>query len=887
MRIHIFVATTQGLVAIQNITTINDADISSIVSINGTSTTANISSAYHSFVKRGAGIIQQDFGACSYRININKRIDQGNSWQLAFYLAHAVNNDNLLGDGQVVAGDQVICATGEINTSNRNIQAINKIHIKQKLAAEQIKQWHSKKINVSFLVPNANAQTLDKKLPLNIKLVRDLTHALSYLPLSCSVISAKNETMTELELDTVPKKGFWKNKKSQHLVLLMLLLFFTLIVSKTLWFSSDNESLQDISENISVLNNYQQPWQIILLSKPEHEINGNFHAAYALIEKTITEQLIAENFEVADKTLIEGTKHFTGQTLTRLNTHLNNNDINLAIRFSLTVNKVEQLPKLTATSNDTWQYELSAYLIDLASKKKIETHTEYGQYSDNVINCDKPCFSNRIANNARKLAQDMGAILVVKLNNLPPRYLLELTFQSFTVKESSLIYQHLKSLNGYLSAQLIDEFSVGGSLFQENTGQRYSYRSYLNAEQLSIELTNLFNQLDISVSKLKSNKHALLFSRNRTPYIIYLTYGLVLLILVSSLFLISRRRHRVKRDFIPHDVVNHDNVSLLDATPILLKNEKDNANPPLPKDVLQLVLSAIEKKEFYKACSFIDSAIEHLSSQDVHKPSDYLTRFIELRQTTEKKIKPTKKAVVGKGALENYTIYTSPTLNLGRTNAKLTSSFNIGYQHLSRMGNQCRFVQQNNQFFIEDQGSTNGCIFNSTLLTTYQKSVITTDSELIMGVGANDNNIAVCKLDLKIATQQSKNALIMQLNPGTLKFLEQSALNSAWPSMEKDLSSRWVLLAEESLLAISIDKGKVELASTKTETTILAYLIYKNGFYIKPTRHSDAQNHNESITTKSNQLMIDGHLICNTIPINDTAIISINGYEFSLEALFD
>ncbi len=55
MKLHIFVATTQGLVAIQNITTIDDADISSIVSINGTSTTANISSAYHNFVQKGAG----------------------------------------------------------------------------------------------------------------------------------------------------------------------------------------------------------------------------------------------------------------------------------------------------------------------------------------------------------------------------------------------------------------------------------------------------------------------------------------------------------------------------------------------------------------------------------------------------------------------------------------------------------------------------------------------------------------------------------------------------------------------------------------------------------------------------------------------------------------
>ena len=86
MKIHIFVATTQGLVAIQNIIPIDDRGINSIVSLNGTSTTSNISSAYHNFVKKGAGIIEQDFGSCSYRINVSDRIDHGNSWQLAFYL---------------------------------------------------------------------------------------------------------------------------------------------------------------------------------------------------------------------------------------------------------------------------------------------------------------------------------------------------------------------------------------------------------------------------------------------------------------------------------------------------------------------------------------------------------------------------------------------------------------------------------------------------------------------------------------------------------------------------------------------------------------------------------------------------------------------------------
>jgi hypothetical protein len=160
MKLHIFVATTQGLVAIQNITAIDDADISSIVSINGTSTTASISNAYHNFVKNGAGIIQQDFGACSYRINISQRIDQGNSWQLAFYLAHAAQKRKILGNGQVNPGDQVICATGEVNTTSRDIHRVEDVNLKQSLANKQIQQWRKMDVKTSFLVPKQNAQEI-------------------------------------------------------------------------------------------------------------------------------------------------------------------------------------------------------------------------------------------------------------------------------------------------------------------------------------------------------------------------------------------------------------------------------------------------------------------------------------------------------------------------------------------------------------------------------------------------------------------------------------------------------------------------------------------------------------------------------------------------------
>ncbi|PKG95604.1 hypothetical protein [Paraglaciecola sp. MB-3u-78] len=162
MKTHIFIATTQGLVAVQNITPIDDEDISSVVSVNGTSTTANISGSYHNFVKKGVGIIHQMFGACSYRVDISARIDQGNSWQVAMYLAHLAQSKGLLGNGEVSQGDSVICATGEVNTSNLQVLAVSDVAIKFKLAQPQLEQWTALGAKVQFILPHGNQSEVEK-----------------------------------------------------------------------------------------------------------------------------------------------------------------------------------------------------------------------------------------------------------------------------------------------------------------------------------------------------------------------------------------------------------------------------------------------------------------------------------------------------------------------------------------------------------------------------------------------------------------------------------------------------------------------------------------------------------------------------------------------------
>jgi hypothetical protein len=202
MSIHIYIATTQGLVAVQNITVIDDEDISSVVSINGTSTIANISSSYHNFVKKGVGIIQQMFGACSYRVDISQRIDQGNSWQVGIYAAHLAHSKKVLGKGQVRENDTVICATGEVNTTNLQVLAVAQVAIKLELAKEQLKQWTALGADVHFLLPQANQHDIHAHS--SVQLITHLQQVAELIPnAGASVTQA-----------SVPSRGTWYTKPS-------------------------------------------------------------------------------------------------------------------------------------------------------------------------------------------------------------------------------------------------------------------------------------------------------------------------------------------------------------------------------------------------------------------------------------------------------------------------------------------------------------------------------------------------------------------------------------------------------------------------------------------------------------------------------------------------
>lgn len=163
-KVHIFVATTKGLVAIQNITLLDDPDIHSLVTIDGSARLAGVSDAYHLLVNSPAGIIAQHFGGQSYRVNVSKSIDQGESWQLGFYLAHLFDSLNQLAEGQPEKGDVVLCVTGAISTYDLSVKAVSQLDLKMQTAKGQIQHWQSQGMLVQWVMPQINLEALNTTL---------------------------------------------------------------------------------------------------------------------------------------------------------------------------------------------------------------------------------------------------------------------------------------------------------------------------------------------------------------------------------------------------------------------------------------------------------------------------------------------------------------------------------------------------------------------------------------------------------------------------------------------------------------------------------------------------------------------------------------------------
>lgn len=158
MRTHIYIATTQGPVAVQRLVQ-EDDDVSSLVCLNHGSKRLPMSQAYYDFVQKGSGIIAKDFDHSAWRMDVSAPISDGESWQLGVYLAHYFYRIGRLGDGNPAAGDRMILASGRVQTT-RDVLPVTDMPVKFERAASLVNECAENSVECYVALPEACRHTL-------------------------------------------------------------------------------------------------------------------------------------------------------------------------------------------------------------------------------------------------------------------------------------------------------------------------------------------------------------------------------------------------------------------------------------------------------------------------------------------------------------------------------------------------------------------------------------------------------------------------------------------------------------------------------------------------------------------------------------------------------
>jgi len=226
MKIHVFVATIQGVVAIQRILKENNEALS-VICVDNSTTALRISSDYHDFVKRGTGIIQRMYGHSSYRIDVDGQVDTGHSWKLPIVIAHHWHHLQRLGDGKLEAGDRVIWATGLVGADGK-IASVEGIREKIISSKSLFEQAASLGIPVYLMLAEENAKEASETVEqiLGMRLDPDSGSYVSeqladlYLLCSSTVAACLERLEMALKMNSAPSEDqidtrgrFWEDIK--------------------------------------------------------------------------------------------------------------------------------------------------------------------------------------------------------------------------------------------------------------------------------------------------------------------------------------------------------------------------------------------------------------------------------------------------------------------------------------------------------------------------------------------------------------------------------------------------------------------------------------------------------------------------------------------------
>ena len=156
-RVRVLIATTRGPSAVQRIIE-EDPVVNSVVCLDGKALPLPISRAYDDFVRDPTGVIERRFGHSSFRVDVDQPIDEGSSWQLGLFVAHALAaHGRLAGKGD--ACDRIVWCTGEVDhdLSVRGVEHVAEKCDRSKPAFDDARRDG---IPVLMIAPKANAAEL-------------------------------------------------------------------------------------------------------------------------------------------------------------------------------------------------------------------------------------------------------------------------------------------------------------------------------------------------------------------------------------------------------------------------------------------------------------------------------------------------------------------------------------------------------------------------------------------------------------------------------------------------------------------------------------------------------------------------------------------------------
>jgi len=196
----VLIGTTDGPVSLLRLVQEKPVVRRSDVYIGSSTERAGIGRAYNSFVSSKTGLIERIFGNGAYRINVSDRIDAGSSWQLGFFLAHALKAGDRLAGGDQAGHETVVWTTGTVRSDDLSVGEIGYLAKKLTLSLERLAAEAKGGKRVLVAYPAVNATEVDTELRRSIQStgasiievdsVRQLLRELGLPPITWEVAAA-------------------------------------------------------------------------------------------------------------------------------------------------------------------------------------------------------------------------------------------------------------------------------------------------------------------------------------------------------------------------------------------------------------------------------------------------------------------------------------------------------------------------------------------------------------------------------------------------------------------------------------------------------------------------------------------------------------------------